>query len=120
MSSSDITKTKSEAEFEKIQLWDVNLFQDFLARSFFPPFLAENSEIQAHKGQESLEKKVALLEAHQKEIHDSLVSMENVALRMFQVTIPIGLVHARTPDLKLLDLEACYSIDISLVEPLCI
>ena len=41
--------------------------------------------LQAHKGQESLEKKVALLEAHQKEVHDSLVSMENVALHMYQV-----------------------------------
>lgn len=40
--------------------------------------------MQAHQGQESLEKKVALLEAHQKEVHDSLVSMENVALRMYQ------------------------------------
>lgn len=41
--------------------------------------------LQAHKGQESLEKKIALLEAHQKEVHDSLVSMENVALHMYQV-----------------------------------
>jgi hypothetical protein len=40
---------------------------------------------QAQIGQESLEKKVALLEAHQKEVHDSLVSMEGLALRMYQV-----------------------------------
>ena len=40
---------------------------------------------QAHKGQEALEKKVALLEAHQKEIHDSLSSMESHALRLYQV-----------------------------------
>lgn len=46
-----------------------------------------NPEVQAHKGQESLERKVALLEAHQKEIHDSLVSMENVAVRMYQVAL---------------------------------
>ncbi len=32
-----------------------------------------------------MEKKVALLEAHQKEVHDSLTSMEGLALRMYQV-----------------------------------
>lgn len=44
--------------------------------------------MQAHKGQETLEKKIALLEAHQKEIHDALVSMENHALRLYQVGPP--------------------------------
>lgn len=33
-----------------------------------------------------MEKKIALLEAHQKEIHDALVAMEGHALRLYQVT----------------------------------
>lgn len=37
------------------------------------------------KGQEALEKKLGLLETHQKEVHDSLVSIESEAARMYQV-----------------------------------
>lgn len=57
--------------------------------------------VQAHKGQESMEKKISLLEAHQKEIHDSLVSMENVALHMYQV-IPFSFVLSSCLRWKLL------------------
>ena len=40
---------------------------------------------QAAAGQEALEKKVGMLETHQKEIHDALMSMENEAARLYQV-----------------------------------
>ena len=40
---------------------------------------------QVNKGGEALEKKLGLLEAHQKEVHDSLVSIEAEADRMYQV-----------------------------------
>ncbi len=40
---------------------------------------------QVNKGQEALEKKLGLLETHQKEVHDSLVSIESEAARMYQV-----------------------------------
>lgn len=41
--------------------------------------------LQAAAGQEALEKKVGMLETHQKEIHDALLSMENEAARLYQV-----------------------------------
>lgn len=39
---------------------------------------------QVMAGQESLEKKLALVETHQKEIHDTLVSMEGEAERLYR------------------------------------
>lgn len=44
--------------------------------------------LQAAAGQEALEKKVGMLETHQKEIHDALLSMENEASRLYQVGGP--------------------------------
>lgn len=41
--------------------------------------------VQAAAGQEALEKKVGMLETHQKEIHDALQSMENEAASLYQV-----------------------------------
>lgn len=43
--------------------------------------------MQVNKGQEALEKKLGMLETHQKEIHDSLVSIEGEASRLYQVRI---------------------------------
>lgn len=42
---------------------------------------------QAAQGQEALERKLGLLETHQKEVHDSLVSIEAEAARMYQVRV---------------------------------
>ena len=41
---------------------------------------------QAHTGQDALDKRIALLEAHQKEVHDALVSMEGHALSLYQAS----------------------------------
>lgn len=41
------------------------------------------------QGQEALEKKLGLLETHQKEVHDSLVSIESEAARMYQEERPL-------------------------------
>ena len=46
--------------------------------------------VQVATGQEALEKKLGLLETHQKEVHDSLVSIEAEAGRMYQVQIPLA------------------------------
>ena len=56
---------------------------------------------QAAAGQDALEKKVGMLETHQREIHDALASMEAEATRLYQVT-PSALtgspsVHHRPP-----------------------
>lgn len=40
---------------------------------------------EAAQGQDALERKLGLLETHQKEVHDSLVSVEAEAARMYQV-----------------------------------
>ena len=41
---------------------------------------------QAQKGQEALERRVAMLETHQLEIHNALVTMEDEALRLHRVS----------------------------------
>ena len=53
--------------------------------------------VQVNKGQEALEKKLGMLETHQKEIHDSLVSIEGEAARLYQVLLPYALL-SQSPD----------------------
>ena len=38
---------------------------------------------QVNKGQEALDKKLGMLETHQKDIHDALVGIENEASRLY-------------------------------------
>jgi hypothetical protein len=45
---------------------------------------------QAAAGQDALETKVRMLEAHQAEIHASLASMEGEAARLYQVRACVG------------------------------
>ena len=40
---------------------------------------------QAAAGQEALDKKVGMLETHQREVHDALAAMEAEAQRLYQV-----------------------------------
>lgn len=61
-----------------------------ISRSIAFAFVCETVKLgrwrlQAAAGQEALEKKVGMLETHQKEIHDALLSMENEAARLYQV-----------------------------------
>jgi nuclear pore complex protein Nup62 len=50
---------------------------------------------QAAAGQDALEKKVGMLETHQREIHDALASMEGEATRLYQArTPPAFITHA--------------------------
>ena len=44
--------------------------------------------VQTRSGQAALEKKVGMLETHQREIHEALLSMENEAARLYQVIHP--------------------------------
>ena len=44
--------------------------------------------VQTRSGQGALEKKVGMLETHQREIHEALLSMENEAARLYQVSHP--------------------------------
>jgi nuclear pore complex protein Nup62 len=39
------------------------------------------------KGQEALDKKLGMLETHQKDIHDALVNIENDASRLYLVRV---------------------------------
>ena len=40
--------------------------------------------MQTRSGQAALEKKVGMLETHQREIHEALLSIENEAARLYQ------------------------------------
>ena len=42
--------------------------------------------VQTRSSQAALEKKVGMLETHQREIHEALLSMENEAARLYQVS----------------------------------
>ncbi len=44
------------------------------------------SFMQTRSSQAALEKKVGMLETHQREIHEALLSMENEAARLYQVS----------------------------------
>ncbi len=43
--------------------------------------------MQTRSGQAALEKKVGMLETHQREIHEALLSIENEAARLYQVVL---------------------------------
>ncbi len=45
-----------------------------------------HSCMQTRSSQAALEKKVGMLETHQREIHEALLSMENEAARLYQVS----------------------------------
>ena len=45
--------------------------------------------VQAHAGQNALERKLNMLETQQKEVHDALVAMEGEALRLYKVPPPL-------------------------------
>jgi hypothetical protein len=70
---------------------------------------------QAAAGQEALEKKVGMLETHQKEIHDALLSMESEAIRLYQVLSRFHLAtpqHSRpySPEASSLNVDAAVCI----------
>ena len=44
--------------------------------------------LQVSKGQEALDKKLGMLETHQKDIHDALVNIENDASRLYLARSP--------------------------------
>ena len=47
--------------------------------------------MQTRSGQAALEKKVGMLETHQREIHEALLSIENEAARLYQVVLVLPL-----------------------------
>ena len=64
---------------------------------------------QAAAGQDALDKKVHMLEAHQAEIHASLASMEGEAARLYQVRPPSHTLcpHPHTLQLPSHSTDAC-------------
>ena len=56
------------------------------ARQILQAVVILQSFVQTRSSQAALEKKVGMLETHQREIHEALLSMENEAARLYQVS----------------------------------
>ncbi len=56
-------------------------------------FLKCTLGLQVASAQETVHQKLHMLEAHQKETHDSLLQMERTAISMYQVCLPSRLSH---------------------------